>query len=69
MDHYTPERLFLDRMREVTEAAERHARLYPAPGGASAPRVWIAIRLRALADRLDDRLDDRFDEERRLIRA
>lgn len=63
MDHYTPERLFLERMREVTEAAERHGRLHPA--GAAAPRVWIAGRLRALADRLDDR----FDEERRLLRA
>jgi hypothetical protein len=65
MDHYTPERLFLDRMREVTEAAERHARLNPAPAGAIAPRVWIAGRLRALADRLDGR----FDEERRLLQA
>jgi len=65
MDHYTPERLFLDRMREVTEAAERHARLYPAPAAAMTPRVWVAGRLRAIADRLDGRLD----EERRLLRA
>jgi len=65
MDHYTPERLFLDRMREVTEAAERHARLYPAPAGAMTPRVWVAGRLRAIADRLDGQLD----EERRLLRA
>lgn len=65
MDHYTPERLFLDRMREVTEAAERNARLYPATTGATAPRVWVAGRLRALADRLDGR----FDEEHRLLRA
>lgn len=57
MDPYTAERLFLDRQREVMEAANRHGRLYPPPARAAAPRVWAARRLRALADLIDDGAD------------
>ena len=61
MDLYTAEKLFLARRQELEQAAERDARLFPHGAGAPPPRVWIARRLRALADRLD--------EEPRLLRA
>ena len=54
MDHYTAERLFLERQRELMDAAERRARL--APASAQRPvRVWVAGHLRTMADRLDGR--------------
>jgi len=54
MDHYTSERLLLERHREMVRAAERRARM--APASADAPvRVWMAARLRSMADRLDGR--------------
>jgi hypothetical protein len=61
MDHYTAEKLFLARRHELEQTAERRALLLPPGADAPAPRVWIARRLRALADRLD--------EEPRLLRA
>jgi hypothetical protein len=54
MDHYTAERLLLQRHQEMAKAAERRARLapaYPAP----VMRLWMAARLRSVADRLDGR--------------
>lgn len=65
MDHYTAEKLFLERRRAVEEAAERRARLAPPAAAAALPRVWVAGRLRALADRLDGRPGD----EPRLLSA
>jgi hypothetical protein len=52
MDHYTAEKLYLERGRRVAEAAERRARLRPASARRPA-RTWLAWRLRRLADRLD----------------
>jgi hypothetical protein len=54
MDHYTPERLLMERHREMVRAAELRARLAPPVRGTPA-RVWMAARLRSLADRLDGR--------------
>jgi len=52
MDPYTSERLLLERQREIARAAETRARHLPET--ASMPRrMWIAGRLRALADRLE----------------
>jgi len=53
VDPYTAERLLLERHRQVAQAAERHARLRPDAAQLLTPRVWIAGRLRALADRLE----------------
>jgi len=54
MDTYTPERVLLERHRDMIRAAERRARLDSA--GAGWPtRVWVAVRLRAIADRLERR--------------
>ena len=61
MDLYTAEKLFLARRQELEDAFERQARLLPPGSDSRGPRVWIAGRLRALADRLD--------EEPRLARA
>jgi hypothetical protein len=55
MDHYTAERLFIERQRLLVEAAERRQRLIPDPGRSSPARVWLAGRLRAAADRIDGR--------------
>ena len=54
MDLYTSERLLLDRHREMARAAERRARMAP-PSAAAPVRVWMAARLRSMADRLDGR--------------
>ncbi len=54
MDLYTSERLLLERHREMARAAERRARLAPPAAGAPV-RVWMAARLRSMADRLDGR--------------
>jgi hypothetical protein len=54
MDHYTAERLLMERHREMARAAELRARLAPPMGGAPA-RLWLAARLRSMADRLDGR--------------
>ena len=55
MDHYTAERLLLEGYREMARAAERRARLTPASQPAPELRVWMAARLRSMADRLDER--------------
>ncbi len=54
MDLYTSERLLLDSHREMARAAERRARLAP-PSAAVPARVWMAARLRSMADGLDGR--------------
>ena len=54
MDHYTAERLLLERHREIARAAERRARMAP-PVAGPPMRVWMAARLRSMADRLDGR--------------
>jgi hypothetical protein len=54
MDHYTAERLLMERHREMVRAAELRARLAP-PVRSAPARVWMAARLRSLADRLDGR--------------
>jgi len=54
MDHYTAERLLLERHREMARAAERRMRLAPPRAGAPV-RVWMAGQLRSMADRLDGR--------------
>jgi hypothetical protein len=53
MDPYTAERLLLERQRRVAQAAETRARQRPEAAQPLRPRVWIAGRLRALADRLE----------------
>jgi hypothetical protein len=54
VDLYTAERLFLERHHEMIDAAERRQRLMPhGPPQPTATRVWIAGRLRALADRIE----------------
>jgi hypothetical protein len=54
MDHYTTERLMLEAHRTMVRIAEERSRLLPEP--ARAPlRLWMAGRLRTLADRLDGR--------------
>ena len=54
MDFYTAERLLMESQREIAAKAELRARLTPAY--ASTPvRVWVAGRLRGMADRLDGR--------------
>jgi hypothetical protein len=56
VDLYTAEKLFLERRREVTEAVERRQRLMSARGTEPrATRVWVAARLRALADWIEAR--------------
>ena len=55
MDHYTAERLLLERQREMVTAAERRERLLPGGHDGPAMRVWMAARLRSAADRLDGR--------------
>ncbi|HKW60421.1 MAG TPA: hypothetical protein VJR46_11785 [Candidatus Dormibacteraeota bacterium] len=53
MDHYTAERLFLDRQRAMrAEVARRALLLAGRPRDASA-RAWFAGRLRAVADRIE----------------
>ena len=54
MDHYTAERLILERHRRMVSEAERNARLLP-HAAATPLRVWVAGGLRTVADRLDDR--------------
>jgi hypothetical protein len=54
MDLYTSERLLLARHRAMARAAERRARLTP-PVAGTPVRVWMAARLRSMADRLDGR--------------
>ena len=53
MDHYTAERLLLERQREMASIAERRARLARRGDDEPAIRVWMAARLRSMADRLD----------------
>lgn len=55
MDHYTAERLLLEGYRAMAKAAERRARLTPVSRPAPEMRVWMADRLRSMADRLDER--------------
>jgi len=55
MDHYTAERLLLERQREMANVAERRARLRPPTHDGPVMRVWMAARLRSMADRLDGR--------------
>ena len=55
MDHYTAERLLLERHREMANAAERRARLAPPTEARPLMRLWMAARLRSMADRLDGR--------------
>lgn len=51
MDLYSAEKVILERHRDMTAAAEQRSRLYPLT---NAPlRLWMAGRLRSLADRLD----------------
>jgi len=52
VDPYTAERLLLERQREIARAAETRARQLP-DTASMRPRMWIAGRLRALADRLE----------------
>jgi len=54
VDPYTAERLLLERQRDIAMAAETRARQLPETASMP-PRMWIAGRLRALADRLDGR--------------
>jgi len=54
MDHYISERLVLDAHREMVRAAERRSRLTPQCPGVPF-RVWVANRLRTIADKLDGR--------------
>lgn len=51
MDHYSAERLLIERRDEVIRAAERRARLRPLT--AVRIRPWMAERLRMVADRLE----------------
>jgi hypothetical protein len=52
MDHYSAEKLMLERHRRMIRSAELRARLN---GTAEIPlRTWAASRLRSLADRLDE---------------
>ena len=51
MDHYSAERLLIERQHELARSAERRARLRPQ--AALSVRPWMADRLRTLADRLE----------------
>jgi hypothetical protein len=51
VDLYTAERVILDRQRDLARAAERRARLMPQ--SRIPVRMWMAGRLRSLADRLE----------------
>jgi hypothetical protein len=54
VDHYTAERLFLERQRELAAAAARHSLHQAERSAMPAPaRAWLARRLRAAADRID----------------
>ena len=54
MDHYTAERLALEAHRTMARIAEERSRLLP--DATDGPlRLWMAGRLRTLADRLDGR--------------
>jgi hypothetical protein len=54
VDLYSAERLFLERHQEMIDGAERRQRLLAyRPHRPRATRVWVAGRLRALADRID----------------
>lgn len=55
MDLYTAERLVLERQRHMEVSAERRARHLAGRESGARSRVWMARRLRALADRLDGR--------------
>ncbi len=55
MDHYTSEKLLLERHAAMIRKAEMRTRLLPARPSALTPRCHIAVWLRALADRIDDR--------------
>jgi hypothetical protein len=52
MDYYTAERWILERHQAVIRTAETRSRLITATAPAR-PSVWLAERLRSLADRLD----------------
>jgi hypothetical protein len=54
MDHYTTERLMLEAHRTMVRTAEERSRLLPETPRAPF-RLWMAGRLRTLADRLDGR--------------
>ena len=51
MDHYSAERLIMERRHEVIRAAERRSRLRPPT--VVRVRPWMAGRLRTLADQLE----------------
>jgi hypothetical protein len=54
MDHYTAERLFLDRLHELQAAGERERLVEAArPGDRVRARSRLASWLRATADRID----------------
>jgi hypothetical protein len=52
MDLYTAERIQLERHEEMIRDAERRARLLPR-GRRRHVRLWVAGRLRTVADRID----------------
>jgi len=52
MDHYSAERLLLERNVEIARRAERLGRLLPSARRRPV-RVWVASGLRVIADRLD----------------
>jgi hypothetical protein len=55
MDPYTSERWILERHLSIVREAERRARLVPEATGSGVFNIWVAGRLRELADRLDGR--------------
>ncbi len=55
MDLYTAERLLLERHEAVAREAELRSRLLPEGDRSSGFNLWVAQRLRGLADRLDGR--------------
>ena len=55
MDMYSSERLLLERHEAVVREAELRARLLPDLDQSPGLNMWVAGRLRGLADRLDGR--------------
>lgn len=55
MDPYTSERFLLERHEAVVREAELRARLVPDIDQSPGLNIWVAGRLRGLADRLDGR--------------
>jgi len=53
MDPYTSERWMLERHEHVVRTAELRSRLLTAGDRASGLNIWVASRLRGLADRLE----------------